>query len=97
MSSPERRMDDFNDVIYNNPLQHQPQLTPQQKFCLDNIDNNVGQRPSPAHAQPQLSLRNPSMLANIVGKDAASPLRANINVDFNHPRGQQQNSNRQFL
>ena len=97
MSSPERRTDDFNDVIYNNPLQPQPQLTPQQKFCLDNIDNNGGQRLSPVHAQPQLISRNPSMLANIAGKDAASPLRTNPNVDFNHTRRQQQNSNRQFL
>jgi hypothetical protein len=97
MNSPERRMDNFHDVMSNSQLQPQPQLTPQQKYCLDNIDNNtVGQRLSPVHTQPQLISRNQSMLGNMVGKDAASPLRSNPNVDFHNPR-RQQNNNRQFL
>ena len=101
MGSPERRMDEYNDVSSNSPLHPQPQLTPQQKYCLDNIGNPAGQRLSPVHSQkqhPQINPRNPStMLSNIMSKDAVSPLGRNgPNVDFHNTR-RQQNSNRQFL
>ena len=101
MGSPERRMDEYNDVSSNSPLHPQPQLTPQQKYCLDNIGNPAGQRLSPVHSQkqhPQINPRNPTtMLSNMMGKDAVSPLGRNSpNVDFHNTR-RQQNNNRQFL
>ena len=97
MSSPERRMENFHDVMSNSPIQSQPHLTLQQKYCLDNIDNSgVVQGISPVHAQPQMISRNQSVLANMVGKETASPLRNSPNVDFHNSR-RQQNSNRQFL
>lgn len=95
MTSPERRMDNCNDVSSNNPTQSLPQLTVQQRFCLDNIDG-CRQGVSPVHPQPQLISRNQSMLANVGGKDIASPVRSKPNADLHHQR-RQQNNNRQFL
>ena len=92
---PHQRSETGSDALSNNLSQQMPQLTPQQRFYLDNID---GFRPgvSPVHPQPQAVSRNQSMLANTSGKDIASPVRINPSTDL-HRQRRQQNNNRQFL
>ena len=99
MDSPERRVDHINDIMSNSPLHSQPHLTPQQKYCLDNIDNSGNQAISPVHGNSINipSSRNQTSLLNGPGISSTSPpLMHNTKIDFHHLRNHA-NTNRQFL